>query len=184
MTRLRFSSAEQVIETYPILSEDLTLPTNGDEPFTYIDRLLKSQQQHEVLAFCAFLLPRKEAVQWLCKAIRATSKELVDKDEKLLNQAEDWARTPNETARQKALQSGMGDTKESAAAWAALAAGWSGGSITNDVEHPLPPPAHLTGLAVKLGLRVLLAHLPQSQQAGSIVEFTRTALQMLKQDRA
>ncbi len=184
MIRLRFSSAQQVIDAYPNLNGDLTLPTNGDEPFAYIDRLLASQQKQQVLAFCAFLLPRKEAVQWLCKTIRSASRPLGIKEEQLLKLAEVWALSPTENARRAAFQAGTDDAKDSAAAWAALAAGWSGGNLSSDADHPIPPPAHLTGLAVKLGMQLLLAYFPKSQHAEMIVEFSRNATLMLKQDKA
>ena len=184
MTRLRFSSAQQVIDSFPSLVGELTLPTNGDEPFSYIDRLLKSQQQFQTLIFCAFLLPRKEAVQWLCRTIRSVPKPLAHKEEQLLKLAEDWVKSPTENARKAALNAGTDDLKDNAAAWAALAAGWSGGSLSSDAEHPLPPPTHLTGLAVKLGFQVLLAHFPKMQNAEMIGKFARSAVLMLKQDKA
>ena len=183
MARLRFSSAQQVIDAYPSLAVDLSSPTNGDDPFAYIDRLLKSAKPDEVFAFCAFLLPRLEAVAWLCKTIRSSSPLLTEKEEQLLSVAESWVKTPAEATRQKALQTGMNATRDIPSTWAALAAGWSGGSMTSNVENPVPPPAHLTGLAVKLGLQVFLAHLPPARKGESIVQFSRTAILMLKEDK-
>lgn len=183
MARLRFSSAQQVVEAFPCLKQDLSLPTNGDEPFFYIDRLLQSPKQHEALAFCAFLLPRREAVEWLCKSIKTSSQALSEKDGKLLGLAEDWIKTPGETTRQKALSASLNEIKDTASVWAALAAAWSGGSITSNAEHPVPPPNHLTGLAVKLGMRVLLAYLPPTRQTECIMQFTRSAILMLNEDK-
>ena len=183
MARLRFSSAQQVVEAFPCLSQDLTLATNGDEPFSYINRLLQSPQQHETLAFCAFLLPRREAVEWFCKAIRSTSPSLSNKEVKLLNVAEEWIKTAGETTRQKALSASLNESKDTPSVWAALAAAWSGGSMTSNAEHPVPPPNHLTGLTVKLGMRVLLAYLPQARQSETIVQFARSAILMLNEDK-
>ena len=183
MARLRFSTAQQVIDAYPSLAVDLSLPTNSDDPFIYIDRLLKSPKPEEAFAFCAFLLPRLEAVAWLCKTIRSSSPSLSQKEEQPLALAESWIKTPTEAMRQNALQTGMNATRDAPSTWAALAAGWSGGSITSNVEHPVPPPVHLTGLAVKLGLQVLLAHLPPALKAESIAQFSRSAILILKEDK-
>ena len=98
----------------------------------------------------------------------------------MLKLAEDWVKTPTETARRNAMDAGMEDAQKGACAWAALAAGWSGGNLSGNAEQPVPPPAHLTGHAVKVGLTLVVARLPMVQQQKKIEDLVRDAVILLK----
>ena len=180
MTNLRFSTAQQLVDAFPVLRDELGPRNLGMAPFAYIDSLLDETQARKALAFCALLLPRRESVHWLCRALRAATPSPSAGDDNLLKLAEDWVKAPTETARRAALDAGMADPGKGASAWAALAAGWSGGNMSSSVEQPVPPPAHLTGHAVKVGFSMLAAPLPLPQQYARIEEFVRDAVLILK----
>lgn len=152
MTKLRFSTAQQIIDTYPILRDEFQSAALDANPLEFIKGLLDTQQGREALALCAFMLPRREAVAWLCQTLRQHGGTLNSSDENLLNLAEVWVQTPVEKNRNAALKAVMASGFRTGSAWAAAAAGWSGGSMLESSDHPLPPPAHLTGQAVKMGL--------------------------------
>jgi hypothetical protein len=184
VTNLRFSSAKQVVEAFPVLGEELVSANLALEPYAFIDERVRDGKAREALAFCALLLPRREAVHWLCQALRDTPPAATGNDETLLKLAEDWVRTPSEAARRAAMDAGMEDRQKGACAWAALAAGWSGGSLSPNHEQPVPPPAHLTGHAVKVGLTLVCIRHPLAQQPKIYEEFVKSAVSLLKRGRA
>ena len=180
MGSLRFSTAQQVIDAFPNLREEIGLQGLDAEPFAFIDNLLRSGQGRQALAFCAMLLPRREAVRWLCQTLRNSAPAPAGSDDRLLKLAEDWVKTPTEAARRSAMDAAMEDAQKGACAWAALAAGWCGGNLSGNAEQPVPPPAHLTGHAVKVGLTLVIARLPMVQQPKRIEDFVRDAVILLK----
>ncbi len=181
MARLRFSTAQQIIDAYPSLEEVVTLLPRDVAPLAYIEKLLTSANPEQALFVFAFLLPRREAVRWHCQVLRKLEKPLSPEQTQLLSLAEAWVRSPTEETRRAALDAGMADKTKGAASWAALAAGWSGGSITNDVAYPVPPPASLTGQGVKVGMVVALAGIDQAQRVKKIREFASDAISLLVQ---
>jgi hypothetical protein len=184
VAHLRFLTARQVIDAFPNLKGEITSPNLDMEPLAFVARLLEDGQPRQALAFCAFLLPRREAVQWLCQALRNEAQALAEADERLLRLAEEWVKTPVEQARRAALDGGMGDPLKGACAWAALAAGWCGGNLSSSAEQPVPPPAHLTGHAAMVGMTLLVARYPMGQQVKKIEDLTGNAIALLKQGKA
>lgn len=184
MTNLRFSTAQQLVDAFPVLRNELGPRRLDLACFDYIDSLLGESQARNALAFCALLLPRREAVHWLCQAMRANIQAPTSNEGMLLKLTEDWVKTPTEAARRAALDAGMADVEKGPSAWAALAAGWSGGNLSSNVEQPVPPPAHLTGHAVKIGFTLLAAQLPPAQQYAKLEEFVRNAILILKAGKA
>jgi hypothetical protein len=169
---------------FPNIRDEIPARGLALEPFSFVDGLLADGHFRQAMTFCAFLMPRREAVLWLCQALRAASPPpAAAGDLRLLKLAEDWVKSPTETARRAALDGGMQDPQKGACAWAALAAGWSGGNLSSSAEHPVPPPAHLTGHAVKVGLTLLVARLPMDQQQKRIESLVRDAIILLRRER-
>lgn len=181
MTRLRFSQAQQVLDAVPELSREMTLPAGTNEPLTYLGDLLANGKPSEAIAFCSFLLPRREAVQWLCATVRNVGAVSVG-DEPALSAAENWVKTPTETARKAASQAAEAGDKGHAGTWAAYAAAWSGGNMTNDDEHPVPPPAHLTGVAVKVGHNLAALTVSEAERSKLLEGAIKGALAVIKQE--
>ncbi|RFB76356.1 DUF6931 family protein [Methylovirgula sp. 4M-Z18] len=180
MKHLRFSTAGQVIDAFPNLRGQIPATNLELEPFAFIDSLLAQGDARQAMAFCAFVLPRRDAVQWLCGALRRQFQQPNGTDANLLGLVEEWLKKPVEAARRAALDAGMNDPNKGACAWAALAAGWSGGNLSPSTEQPVPPPQHLTGQAVNVGLTLLVAGLPLAKQRDKMEEFVGDAVALLR----
>lgn len=151
MAKLRFSTTQQIIDAFPVLREEFASSDLDSNPVDFAKGLVESSQHRQALAVCAFMLPRREAVGWLCDTLRQNGGELNKVDETLLKLAEDWVQSPAEKNRMAAMKAVMTSGFKTAPAWAAAAAAWSGGSMSDNPDLPAPPPAHLTGQAVKMG---------------------------------
>jgi hypothetical protein len=182
MKHLRFSTARQVIDAFPNLRGEIPAYNLDLEPFGFIDSLVAQGSTRQAMAFCAFVLPRREAVLWLCQALRRQPQKPSGTDASLLVLVEEWVRKPVETARRVALDAGMDDALKGACAWAALAVGWSGGNLSNNAEQAVPPPQHLTGHAVNVGLTLLVANLPLAKQRDKMEELVADAVALLRRD--
>ena len=154
MTNLRFSTAQQVIEAFPMLKEEFKGSNLQFQSIEFVHRLLEAGQISQAFALCAFMLPRREAVGWLCENIRKFGGNFSGEDEMLLALAESWVQNPTEKNRGAALAAALTSGFKTAPAWAAAAAGWSGGNVGNDPEKPVSPPPHLTGQAVRTGFTI------------------------------
>lgn len=180
MTQLRFTTAQQVLEAFPSLQESVTVKPFDVEPLAYIRTLLKSETPEQALGFCAYLMAKRDAVQWLCQLLRLPGQSLSPSDDALVKLAEEWVRSPTETSRSAALAAGIADKEKTAAAWAAIAAGWSGGNMSSDDKHPVPPPQHLTAQGVTVALKLLIAATAQPQHLKKIEEYANAAIGLLK----
>jgi hypothetical protein len=180
MKHLRFSTARQVIEAFPNLNGEFSGYNLDLEPFAFIDALLAQGSARKGMLFCAFVLPRREAVLWLSLTLRQRPQPPNGAEANLLHLVEEWLKKPIEATRRAALDAGMDDPNKGAFAWAALAVGWSGGNLSPNPEHPVPPPPHLTGHAVNVGLTLLVAGLPLAKQADGMEELVGDAVALLR----
>lgn len=180
MKHLRFSTARQVIDAFPNLRGEFAGCNLELEPFAFVDSLMAQGSTRQAMAFCAFVLPRRDAVQWLCQALRQQPQQPGGTDAALSRLVEEWLKKPVEETRRAALDGGMEDPLKGAWAWAALAAGWSGGNLSPNTEQPVPPPQHLTGHAVNVGLTLLVAGVPLPKQGSKMEELVGDAVALLR----
>ena len=106
----------------------------------------------------AHALPKREAVWWACMCARGAPPDAAQtaEDVAALTAAEAWVRRPEEALRRAAMAAAEAARFRSTEAWAAVGAFWSGGSMAPEGQPAVPPPDHLTGVAVS-GAVVLAA---------------------------
>ena len=157
MSRLRFSIAREVFEAFPTAYEDIAARPSDQLPLLFLRALADGPTPDDAIAFCAYLLPRREAVWWASQSVRALLERPSQTDEIALKAAEDWVYEPEEERRREALRIGTTATNQRAAStWVALAAAWSGGPmIVTDYGGPLAPP-QLTAQAAFTAIRIAL----------------------------
>jgi hypothetical protein len=174
-SRIRFSTARQVFEAFPTLAEDVAAPPSDAPPLDFARQLLSSKTPEDSLSFCAYLLPRREAVWWACQCVRACLADAGGEAEPLAA-AERWVREPEEEMRRAALAAGLAANAQRPAAWTALAAGWSGGSIGPDTIEPIPPARHLTAKAVRSAVLLALAGIGAADRGKALDAFITACL--------
>ncbi|MGH6800759.1 MAG: DUF6931 family protein, partial [Methylocella sp.] len=125
MSVLRFSAARDVFEAFPTAYEDIATEPNDQLPLVFLRELVKGPAPEDALPFCAYLLPRREAVWWASQSVRALVDKPTKYDEAAFKAAEDWVREPEEPNRRRALKIGTMANQRVASTWVALAAAWS-----------------------------------------------------------
>lgn len=157
-SRIRFTSALQVFDAFEPAREDIAAAPADLAPIPFARALVQSPTPEDAISFCAYLLPRREAVWWACQCLRALTPDLPAGGEAALAAAEEWVREPEEERRRTALATGLAADAQQAATWTALGAGWSGGSLAaGGQDIAIPPPAHLTAKAVRAAVLIGLA---------------------------
>lgn len=114
-----------------------------------LDALLAAGRMADALRLIAHALPKREAVWWACMCARAVpALEPNPLDAEALVAAELWVRRPDEPSRRGTMEVAQKGGFRSAESWAAVAAFWSGGSMSAEGQPEVLPPGHLTGVAV------------------------------------
>src|ERR1700722_2379112 len=155
-SRLRFTSARQIFDTFETAADDIAMPPTDEPPLTFVRKLAQSDRPTEAIAFCAYLLPRREAVGWACQCVRAILGEAGAGDA-ALRAAEAWVREPEEATQRAALDLGAAGSKRAATTWLANAAGWSGGNMAPIGYVPISAPPNLTAKAVQAAIALATA---------------------------
>jgi hypothetical protein len=157
MAPLRFAAAREVFEAFPAAYEDIAAKPSDQLPLVFLRALVDGPTPDDAIAFCAYLLPRREAVWWASQSVRMLLGQPTKDDEAALKAAEDWVYEPEEEKRREALRIGTTATNQSAAStWVALAAAWSGGTMIISEYGGPPAPPQLTAQAAATAIRIAL----------------------------
>jgi hypothetical protein len=174
-SRIRFTTARQVFDTFATAATDILTQPTDEAPLVFIRKLALSDRPIDAIAFCAYLLPRREAVWWACQCVRAIQGDAVGEDA-AMKAAEAWVRDPEESMQRAALGLGASGHVRAATTWLAKAAGWSGGSIAPPGLAPVPPPPHLTAKAALAAIVLAMAKAGTRSQAGWIEACTEACI--------
>jgi len=164
MSRVRFTTARSVFETFPELMSKSTVAPTDDPAIVFLKNLSPKQKFKDAVAFCAHLLPRREAVWWGCGSVRSFLHDVPNFQVAGLVAAETWIQHPNDENRLQALQIGTrGDTSDPFT-WLALGAGWAGGMLSTVPNPPVPMPHYLTARAVRIAVLLGARHIMAAER--------------------
>lgn len=177
----RFATARDVFEAFPPASEDIDAEPDDTAPAAFVQKLAASATPEDALAFCAYLLPRREAVWWGCGCVRGLAADRAATEaEPPFRAAESWVFEPTEERRCEALRIGGESHSGLASTWLAFAAGWSGGDMLGGEGPPVPAPAHLTAKAVRASVLIALSRVPTPERPGKLRLCVDGALRLLE----
>lgn len=178
--RLRFTTASQVFDAFPSVRDGVTAAPSDLHPVAFVKSLQGSHSPEDALAFCAYMLPRREAVEWACRCVREMNANLDSAARGSLDIAEQWVSVPEEENRRSALDHGIAAVNSGPAAWCALAAGWSGGSLMGEPHQPVPPPPDATAQLVRAAVLTALAFVPAKGRRDQLDAAVRSALSFVE----
>lgn len=174
MPRLRFETARDLFDAYPAAQDELLIEPTDEFSLEF----LRSLAVDKAVGFCAYLLPRREAVWWACQCVKALVPPHTDEEQMALKAAEDWVKEPEEERRLEALAIGRQSNYRLATTWVALAAGWAGASMPPGAlagfEGPnvaalgdnwLPIPPDQTAKAVRTSILIAASRLDPKDRA-------------------
>ena len=159
MIQTRFATVRDLFENFPSAPADVGPADDRLSSLDFLRDLVKRQQWQPAISFCAYLLPRRAAVAWACRSLRGMISAPTAEEQRLLEFVEAWVADPEEHHRRKVLAAGTVGDPRSPATWAALAAGWSGGSIVPEELGHVPAKPEQTAKAVRVSLFIALSRL-------------------------
>ena len=154
MSMVRFATAEALFETFPELSEKISAKPSEQSATKFLQTLVAAGKIEDAVTFCAYLLPRREAVWWACRCARASSDHFAEDRAVALVAAEAWVKEPDDERRQAALELGTKGHSDDALTWVALAAGWAGGFLVSGPQRSIPMPQYMTARATRTAILI------------------------------
>ncbi|MFD2178661.1 DUF6931 family protein [Veronia pacifica] len=163
LLKVPYLQAKDVFELYQPDKAFAEFATDTMTPSEFIETTTQLARFSDVILYLAHALPVREAVWWAA-CCSASLNHWSDDEANAIRAAKAWVHTPDETSRRHAEKMAEQAGLESGAGWAAMAAFWSGGSITKPGEPAVPPAQYLYAQAVA-GSISLTATLPKEGDA-------------------
>jgi hypothetical protein len=159
---LRVQQADALFTAIPEMATDVaTAARPGEHCLDFTRRLRLGPTPEEAITLMAFALQPRHAVWWGHECLKAAPEFLTAQDTDMLALAAAWVAEPDEPHRYGAMDTGMRATPRGPGAWLAIAAGWSGGSMSRPDLPEVPVPLFAIGRALNAGVLSALARAPQ-----------------------
>ncbi|MDE1896541.1 MAG: hypothetical protein KGH91_05675 [Rhodospirillales bacterium] len=130
----------------------------------------------EATRVLAHALPKREAVWWACMCAGHTAPPaLPEADRKVRELAESWVRQQSMEFARAAMEEAKRAGFQSPEAWAGVGAFWSGDSLAPAEAPIVPPPPHLTGLAVAGAVALASVRTDAARQPQRLAMFLQSA---------
>lgn len=173
---LRVQGAPDLFEAMPPLRSLLTAkPLPEQHCLDFLRQLLMGQTPEEALTFMSFALPARHGVWWGHECLKAMPDLLTPQDRDMMGLIAAWVAEQDDDARYAALEAGLRAESHGPGVWLALAAGWSGGSISGRGLPPVAPPVGATGQALNAGINSALARVPLEHRRRMIDHYANIA---------
>jgi hypothetical protein len=172
----RFRTAAQVFQAFPHLREQVAVAPKEAAPADFVKLLVGRPGSVEAIAFCAHLLPRLEAVAWGSRCLEDFGGPFGEDGQRLMEAVERWLHDPSEDNRRAALNRGLIGDRTRPETWLALAAGWSGASLVDGADPPVPPPPHLSAQLVSGAIVLALSRLSPYDRPTKVAASARAAV--------
>lgn len=150
MEKIQVELAKDLVKHFDLEDEGKSIFNEKLKTTEFLEQLLENEFYMDAITLLAHSLPKREAVWWSCLCAK---KHLDSVNDEIYSQslaaAEKWVYEPSEKNRRIAEFYAEKSQYETAAAWAAAAAFWSGDSIMPEGEPVVAPAEYLYSHAVK-----------------------------------
>lgn len=149
LTKIKQAKATDITQLFELDEHGLKVLSEELSPADYLKALIEDEDYPDAVRFIAYGLPKREATWWACLCARANLNEQSKPEEvKAIELAEAWVYKPTPENCKVTYQAAEAIGFKTAAAWAAMAAFWSGDNLSPVDETEVTPPPDLTPKAV------------------------------------
>ena len=128
--RLRFSTARDLFEAFPTASERHRRPPADRPSLDFMAELVAGPTPEDGITFCAYLLPKREAVWWAHECLAGVGRIAVARGPSNAGAGRGLgALSRRRRSATPFLMPAWPAPTKTPGVWVALAAGWSGGSM-------------------------------------------------------
>lgn len=140
------ATTEEIASRFEASAEAAALMGPGTGAAEFVATLVEKELWGDAAGFVGQWLGKRDAVLWACLAARkALATPAPPKERAAVEAAERWMAALDEPSRRACEAAAEALSYRSAAALAAAAAAWSGGSLSLPDLPKVPPPENLTG---------------------------------------
>jgi hypothetical protein len=164
MARVRFATAKALFEAFPEAYKKIKAPPTDQFPIEFLKGLTAQGKLDDAVAFCSYMLPRREAVWWACGCARALLGDIPQSQAAALLAAEAWVYEPDDEHRQAALEIGTNGDSNDPLTWLALGAGWSGGFLFAHPTKAISVPQDMTARAARIAITISTMKVKKDQR--------------------
>ncbi|WP_039961751.1 DUF6931 family protein [Rhodopirellula europaea] len=132
-----------------------------DQTMDYLQRLIDASLNDDAIRFLAGALPVRTAIGWAIDASGFANRASSTLDQSILA----WQTSGDEPDRRKVRDQLAVSSPDNVTRWIAQAIIFSGGSLGPDDQPPIPPPSHLSGVAIMTSHRWSVAAEPDRDTA-------------------
>jgi hypothetical protein len=168
MSRVRFATAKALFDTFPETYKKIGAKPTDQFPIDFLKGLVSQGKLDDAVTFCAYLLPRREAVWWACGSVRSHLGEIPKSQAAGLMAAEAWVYEPDEEHRLAALESANQSDSNDPMTWLAFGAGWSAGSLVARPGVSAPVPPYMTARCVRIAIVLSTRFLKKEQRSARL----------------
>lgn len=149
LKKVSAKQAREICAQFELTEAARALLNDQISPDAFLDLLLEHGHLPDAVRLLAFALPKREAVWWACQCVRdCLPADAPPKFIEAVKAAEAWVYKPSEETRWAAKEPGEKVGFDKAAAWPAMGAFWSGGSMVPAHLPAMAPGPTFTGMAV------------------------------------
>lgn len=149
LTKDSKTKPDQLVSDVALSDDAMALLPEASNTFAYINSLCEQELFDDAFLTLARTLPKQYAIIWAAKCVEDGAGDGLDeKDQKCLDLVKKWLSGPDEKVRRAAMDAADEREYEGQYAWLAAAVGFSGGSLAPPNQMEVPPPHHLTAVAV------------------------------------
>lgn len=176
LVKLVDSNLEEVRKRLDLPPEANTLLDGCAATAEALERLEGRGFLIEATRLLAHALPKREATWWACMCAHHTAPaDLPELDRTAVTQAEQWVRRQSDEPRRAAFAAAQQAGFNSPEAWAAVAAFWSGDSMSPIGQPAVPPADYLTGTAVSGAIALAAVRAKPERQKDRLARFLDSA---------
>ena len=158
----------EVITDLALSDAAVAMMPDSSNTLSFLNRLCDEGLFHDAFVTLARVLPRQYAIIWGDRCLQfAPGSDVSDGEQHCINIAKQWIINPDETLRRAALDAAEALEFDGPYAWFAAAVGFSGGSLTPRDLDEVPPPQHLTAVAIAAYLVLLSVEDPATMKETS-----------------
>ena len=170
--KIAATTAEQICARVDLSKQAKAYLVPDLSPQGFLSLLIEAEAIGDAVRFMAFALPVREGVWWACVVANNQGAEQGESDAACIRSAARWVYDSTEANRRACMTAAESANFEGGAAYAALAAFWSGGSLAPEGMPDAPADPSLGHIGV--GASVLLSI--TSGDPNSLPDRFRTAM--------
>ncbi|MDH3349936.1 MAG: hypothetical protein OEM51_00195 [Gammaproteobacteria bacterium] len=153
----------EVVSDVALSDDAVALMQESKNTLAYLQKLCDEELFSDAFLTLARVLPKQYAIIWASRCVAEHCDDApTPEDQRCVDLVRQWLAGPDEKLRRATMEAADARDYEGPWAWLAAAVGFSGGSLAPENQAEIPPPGHLTAVAVSACLTGIAVANPET----------------------